>query len=121
MRGVLVCTQDLNLRTLGRQSRTHERNYYAIGLAPQASSFIDCYSILVCLMFPHDYIQVIHLGQKYHRKDTVFFSLYLVKWYITLICPKVQFDHLIIIRFLSCKVILFPLKFYFVDSYFERV
>lgn len=79
-----------------------------------ASSFV-VYSQFYCLIFPHDYIQLMHQSWKSHRRNTVFFTLYLIRWYMILICPltnDVQFDQLIkvlSVRFLSYKlIILFP-------------
>lgn len=66
-----------------------------------------------------------HHGQKYHRMDTMFLSLYIIEWYIIFICPitgDAQFDHLIkvlYVRFISYKVIVFLLN-NFVKSYFEK-
>ena len=64
-------------------------------LALKIAGQLCCPLIYALLVFPHDYIHVMYLQQEYHRSD-VFFSLYLIRWYIASICPitdGVSFDH----------------------------
>ena len=65
-------------------------------LALKIAGQLCCPLIYALLVFPHDYIHVMYLQQEYHRSD-VFFSLYLIRWYIASICPITDgyFDHLI--------------------------
>lgn len=44
---------------------------------------------LVCLMFSHDYIQVLHSWQECHRNN-ILFSVYYVKRHMMLICFRYQ-------------------------------
>lgn len=67
---------------------------------------------LVCLMFPHEYIQVIHFWQEYHRKD-VLPSVHDTKRCMILIClitNDVNFDPMGKLPGLSIlKVLFFPI------------
>lgn len=65
-------------------------------LALKVAAQLCCPLIYAFLVFPHDYIHVMYLQQEYHRSD-VFFSLYLIRWYIASVCPITDgyFDHLI--------------------------
>ena len=78
----------------------------------QASYFMECLSILFCLIFSYDWIQVIHLWQENHRSDYVFFPLHLVRWCMTdlSLTGDVDFDYLrLCLPGGSTTVLLFPL------------
>lgn len=63
-----------------------------------------------------------HLWQKYHSNDAVFFSLHPIRWYIisiSLITDAINFDHLAKVmpaRLLHCEVTHFP---FVINKYLE--
>lgn len=62
----------------------------------QAIYFLEYPSILVCLMFPHNYIQIMHLSYKY--SEVMWFSHCVLLHGIISICPfidNIHFDYLI--------------------------
>lgn len=62
----------------------------------QAIYFLEYPSILVCLMFPHNYIQIMHLSNKY--SEAMLFSHCVLLHGIISICPftdNIHFDYLI--------------------------
>ena len=82
-----------------------------------------------CLMFPHDYIQVMYFCQEYHRSDVVSLSMYRVRRHMMLFCPNtndVNFGHVVNVTcasILHCKVSIFPFAVtkYFVERFWGLV
>ena len=79
-----------------------------------SSYFVECLSTWVFLMFPHDYIEVIHIWQKYHRSGIVPLSVHHTRRYLvsaSLIAVDVILDHsvnVVATRFLQWKVTISP-------------
>lgn len=74
-------------------------------------------------MSPRDQIQLMRLGQEQHQSDTVFLSLYRIRWHMILVCPiarDVHFDHLTkgaSARLPRCELTLFPVE---INNYFPE-
>lgn len=69
-----------------------------------------------CVMFPQDYVQVIHLWQEYHKTDAVF-SSHPLRWHMVLICSiqvHVNFENLN--RVVSARLLHHKLPFFFIIS-----
>lgn len=78
-------------------------------------------------MSPQEWIQMMHLGLRYHRNSAVLLPWHPACWYavsLWLITDGVNFNHLMegmCFRFSHCRVTLLPFAIsqYFVGRYFE--
>lgn len=74
-----------------------------------------CIMVWVYLMFPHDWIQVVHLRHEHHSEDDVF-SLHSIGWHtvsISLRADAINLDHMVKVvsaRPFPCEASHFPFE-----------